>query len=64
MKEELYNEAKALIIESQRASVSYLQRELKINYAIAAEVMGKLEERGVVTPPNYAGKRTIIEPKT
>ncbi len=48
--DELYKEARELIIQAQKASSSYLQRRLKIGYARAARLLDILEERGVVGP--------------
>ncbi len=48
--EPLYEEAKRMVIESQHASVSFLQRKLRIGYARAARLIDMLEERGVIGP--------------
>jgi DNA segregation ATPase FtsK/SpoIIIE, S-DNA-T family len=57
----LYAEAVVLVMTTQRASTSYLQRELRISYVAAAEIMGKLEKRGVVSAPNHMGKREVLK---
>ena len=49
-----------LIKNSGRASTSYLQRNFQIGYNKAARIMEVLEERGVVTKANHAGKREIL----
>jgi S-DNA-T family DNA segregation ATPase FtsK/SpoIIIE len=46
--DELYNEAKEIIIDQQTASVSLLQRKLKIGYARAGRLIDQLEKTGVV----------------
>ena len=55
----LYEEAKKLIIESRKASASFLQRRLKVGYARAARLLDILEERGIVGPADGAKPREI-----
>ena len=45
---------------SNRASTSFLQRNFQVGYNKAARIMEALEQRGVVSPPNHAGKRDIL----
>jgi S-DNA-T family DNA segregation ATPase FtsK/SpoIIIE len=59
--DELYEEARACVIEAGRASTSYLQRKLKLGYARAARLMDKLEERGVIGPGDGAKPREVLE---
>ena len=49
-----------LIISTNKASTSFLQRNFQIGYNKAARVMETLEQRGVVSQPNHAGKREIL----
>ncbi len=49
-----------LIKSSNKASTSYLQRNFQVGYNKAARIMEALEQRGVVSPPNHAGKREIL----
>ena len=49
-----------LIKTSNKASTSFLQRNFQIGYNKAARIMEALELRGVVSPPNHAGKREIL----
>lgn len=49
MQDDLFNQAKDLIQNTQYASTSYLQRKLRIGYNRAARLMDELEEKGVVT---------------
>ncbi len=58
--DDLYDEAKAYVIEAKRASTSYLQRKLRIGYARAARLMDMLEERGVIGPQDGAKPREIM----
>ena len=59
--DELYEEARACVIEAGKASTSYLQRKLKLGYARAARLMDKLEERGVIGPGEGAKPREVLE---
>ncbi len=58
--EELVEQAIEVIRQSNRASVSSLQRRLRIGYTRAARVMDTLEERGVVGPNRGAEPREIL----
>ena len=49
-----------LIKSSNKASTSFLQRNFQIGYNKAARIMEALEQRGVVSQPNHAGKREIL----
>ncbi|MEA1929621.1 MAG: DNA translocase FtsK 4TM domain-containing protein [Patescibacteria group bacterium] len=57
--DELYEEARELIIKTRRASASYLQRRLKVGYARAARLLDMLEERNVIGPSDGAKQREI-----
>jgi S-DNA-T family DNA segregation ATPase FtsK/SpoIIIE len=59
--DEIYEEARICILESGKASTSYLQRRLKLGYARAARLMDMLEERGVIGPADGARARQILE---
>lgn len=58
--DELYNEAKEVILADQKTSISYLQRRLKIGYNRAATIIEQLEKRGVLSEPNSKGQRDIL----
>ncbi len=49
-----------LIKSTKKASTSFLQRNFQIGYNKAARIMETLEQRGVVSAPNHAGKREIL----
>ena len=57
---EIYEEARHLVIETGKASTSFLQRRLRLGYARAARLMDVLEERGVVGPADGAKPRDIL----
>lgn len=56
----LLEEARAIVVETRRASISFLQRRLEIGYNRAARIMEQLERRGVVGPPNSRGERQVL----
>lgn len=58
--DELYDEAKNIVLSEEKTSISYLQRRLKVGYNRAASIIEQLEQNGVLTPPNSKGQRDII----
>jgi len=59
--DELYNKAISLILEQQKVSTSYIQRYLQIGYNRAARIVEKMEEDGLISEPNNAGKRSVLK---
>lgn len=57
--DELYEEARNVVIEAKRASASYLQRRLKIGYARAARLLDIMEEKGIIGPVDGAKPREV-----
>ena len=57
--DELYEEAKAVVLTDKKTSISYLQRKLQIGYNRAARVIEQLENEGVLSAPNAKGIREI-----
>ncbi len=57
----LYEDARQTVIETGKASTSFLQRKLGVGYARAARLIDMLEERGVVGPGNGAKPRDVLE---
>lgn len=55
-RDEIYSKAVEVVVASNQASISYIQRRLKIGYNKAARIMEMMEEDGVVGPPVEAGK--------
>ncbi len=58
--DELYEEAKEIILSEQKTSISYLQRRLKIGYNKAANIIEQMEKMGVLSPVNAKGQREIL----
>jgi S-DNA-T family DNA segregation ATPase FtsK/SpoIIIE len=55
-RDELYYKARDLVLATGQASISYIQRRLKIGYNRAARIMEMMEEDRIVGPPGEAGK--------
>ncbi|EKB5825908.1 cell division protein FtsK [Campylobacter jejuni] len=58
--DELYEEAKRVILEDGKTSISYLQRRLKIGYNRSANIIEQLTQNGVLSEPDAKGQREIL----
>jgi DNA segregation ATPase FtsK/SpoIIIE, S-DNA-T family len=58
--DDLYEEAKQIVIEAGKASTSYIQRKLRVGYARAARLMDILESKGVIGPSDGAKPREVL----
>ena len=58
--DELYEEAKQVVLQDQKSSISYIQRKLRIGYNRAATIVEQLELTGVLSAPNQKGNREIL----
>jgi len=58
--DELYEEAKNVVLTDRKTSISYLQRKLQIGYNRSARVIEQLEQEGVLSTPNAKGMREIL----
>jgi S-DNA-T family DNA segregation ATPase FtsK/SpoIIIE len=58
--DELYDEARNIILTEQKTSISYLQRRLQIGYNRSATLIEQLEQNGILSSPNSKGNREII----
>jgi S-DNA-T family DNA segregation ATPase FtsK/SpoIIIE len=61
--DELYDQGVAIVTESRRASISYLQRRLKIGYNRAASMIEDMEAAGVVSAVQSNGTREVLAPE-
>ena len=61
-KDPLFDEAVALVTESRNASISSVQRKLRIGYNRAARIVEKMEEIGIVGELESNGKREVLAP--
>ena len=56
----LYEEAKSVVLNDRKTSISYLQRKLQIGYNRSARVVEQLEQEGILSAPNAKGIREIL----
>jgi S-DNA-T family DNA segregation ATPase FtsK/SpoIIIE len=59
---DLFDRAVAIVARDRKASTSYLQRRLSLGYNRAASLIERMEQEGMISPPNHAGKREILLP--
>ena len=59
--DDLYEEARDIVIRDQKASTSYLQRKLGIGYARSAKLIDMLEDHNIIGPGNGAKPREVLE---
>jgi len=60
--DELYDEAVAWVTQSRKASISSVQRHLRIGYNRAARIIEEMEASGVVSSPEHNGQREVLAP--
>jgi len=58
----LYDQAVAVVLKSRRASISFVQRDLRIGYNRAARLIEQMEKAGIVTPMQSNGNREVLAP--
>ncbi|MGB5866602.1 MAG: DNA translocase FtsK [Arcobacteraceae bacterium] len=58
--DELYEQAKMVVLQDKKSSISYLQRRLKIGYNRSATIIEQLEMSGILSTPNAKGNREIL----
>ncbi len=58
--DELFEEAKTIVLTDKKTSISYLQRRLQIGYNRSATIVEQLEMAGVLSAPNAKGQREIL----
>jgi S-DNA-T family DNA segregation ATPase FtsK/SpoIIIE len=57
---QLFRKAIQVVAESQKASTSYLQRQLRVGYNNAARLIERMEKEGVVSAPDHVGRREVL----
>jgi S-DNA-T family DNA segregation ATPase FtsK/SpoIIIE len=58
--DELYDQAVAVVLRDKKVSTSYIQRRLSIGYNKAASLIERMEQEGLISAANHAGKREIL----
>lgn len=59
-KDEVYEQAKDLVLTSGQASASLIQRRLRVGYPRAARMIERMEEEGLVSAPARDGRREVL----
>jgi S-DNA-T family DNA segregation ATPase FtsK/SpoIIIE len=62
--DELYDSAVAIVLKNRRASISLVQRNLRIGYNRAARLLEQMEQSGIVSTMQSNGNREILVPTT
>jgi S-DNA-T family DNA segregation ATPase FtsK/SpoIIIE len=58
--EQQFRQACQLVAESQKASTSWLQRQLRVGYNTAARLIERMEREGLVSKPDHVGRREVL----
>jgi DNA segregation ATPase FtsK/SpoIIIE, S-DNA-T family len=58
--DQLYRKALQVVAESQKASTSYVQRQLRVGYNSAARLIERMEADGMVSRPDHVGRREVL----
>ena len=58
--EQTFRQACQLVAESQKASTSWLQRQLRVGYNSAARLIERMEKEGLVSRPDHVGRREVL----
>ena len=58
--DELFEDAKNIVLNEKKCSISYIQRRLQIGYNRAARIVEQLEATGILSAPNSKGQREIL----
>jgi S-DNA-T family DNA segregation ATPase FtsK/SpoIIIE len=61
-KDPMYDQAVEVVLKNRKASISLVQRHLKIGYNRAARLVEDMEKAGLVSAMNGAGQRDILVP--
>jgi DNA segregation ATPase FtsK/SpoIIIE, S-DNA-T family len=60
VEDQLYRRALQVVAESQKASTSYVQRQLRVGYNSAARLIERMEQEGKVSRPDHVGRREVL----
>ena len=62
-KDDLYDEAARIVVQSGQASISYLQRKMRIGFSRAARLVDMMEMEGLVSPAAGGKPREVLVDK-
>ena len=57
---DLYEQAVAVVVRDKKPSISYVQRQLRIGYNRAADLIDRMEREGIVSKASPTGRREIL----
>ncbi|MDB4954592.1 MAG: FtsK/SpoIIIE domain protein [Myxococcales bacterium] len=60
--DDMYDKAVFIVTTTRNASISWVQRQLRIGYNRAARLVEEMEKQGVVSPPDHTNKREVLAP--
>ena len=58
---DLYEQAVQVVLRDKKPSISYVQRQFRIGYNKAADLIDRMEREGIITAASPTGKREIIK---
>jgi S-DNA-T family DNA segregation ATPase FtsK/SpoIIIE len=58
--DDMYDKAVYIVTTTRNASISWVQRQLRIGYNRAARLVEEMEKQGVVSPPDHTNKREVL----
>jgi S-DNA-T family DNA segregation ATPase FtsK/SpoIIIE len=58
--DDLYDKAVYIVTTTRNASISWVQRQLRIGYNRAARLVEEMEKQGVVSSPDHTNKREVL----
>jgi S-DNA-T family DNA segregation ATPase FtsK/SpoIIIE len=58
--DDMYDKAVYVVTTTRNASISWVQRQLRIGYNRAARLVEEMEKQGVVSPPDHTNKREVL----
>ena len=58
--DDMYGKAVHVVTTTRNASISWVQRQLRIGYNRAARLVEEMEKQGVVSPPDHTNKREVL----
>ncbi|MDR6851068.1 uncharacterized protein (UPF0335 family) [Sphingomonas sp. BE123] len=58
--EALYQDALALVVTHQKASTSWLQRQMRLGYNSASRLIERMQSEGILSVPNHIGARSVL----
>ena len=61
--DELFDKAVNIVSQTRKVSTSFLQRQLKLGYNRAADLVDRMEREGMISAPDHVGRRQVLLPE-